>query len=194
MQKSKIKINYGVAVSPAGGFTVVELLVSMAIFVILVGIVSGIFINSLRIQRAVISLMATNDNSSLVLESIARDIRTGSNFCISDFITGNCISGDIGNSFRFNNAKGGESIYRLNASEKSIQKSDDLGASFERLTSSLVDVQIFEVRLVDSQFLSSFGEEWPSRVSLFMRVGSKDPKLTGIFTDLQMTTSARNFE
>ncbi len=185
MQRLKIKIN--------NGFTVVELLVSMAIFVILVGIVSGIFVNSLRVQKAVISLMATNDNSSLVLESISRDIRTGSSFCVADF-SGSCIGGDVGNSFRFRNAKGGDSIYRLNSVEKSVEKSDDLGVTFERLTSSLVDVQIFEVRLVDLKLLSSFGEEWPSRVNLFLRVGSKDPKLTGIFTDLQMTTSARNFE
>ncbi|MST04418.1 MAG: prepilin-type N-terminal cleavage/methylation domain-containing protein [Candidatus Pacebacteria bacterium] len=189
MQKLKIKIN--------AGFTVVELLVSMAIFVILVGIVSGIFVNSLRIQKAVISLMATNDNSSLVLESIARDIRTGSNFCISDF-AGSCIVGDVGTAFRFTNANGGDSIYRLDPLEKSIQKSEDLGVSFERLTSSLVDIKIFEIRLVDLQILNAtgglgIGEEWPSRVNLFLKVGSKDPKLTGIFTDLQMTTSARNF-
>ena len=47
------------------GFTIVELLVSMGVFVVLLGIVVNIFISSLRSQQAMVGLMATNDDAGI---------------------------------------------------------------------------------------------------------------------------------
>ena len=63
------------------GFTIVELLIAMSIFIILTSITAGGFINVLRNQRIVVALMAANDNMGLTIEQIAREIRTGYNFC-----------------------------------------------------------------------------------------------------------------
>ncbi len=62
------------------GFTVIELMVAVGLFIIVVGIASGTFVHSLRTQRNVAGLMAANDNASLTLEQMTREIRTGKNF------------------------------------------------------------------------------------------------------------------
>jgi prepilin-type N-terminal cleavage/methylation domain-containing protein len=63
------------------GFTLVEVLVAMGIFVIVIAIATGGFVNSLRTQRQVASLISAQSNASLVLEQMAREIRTGFLFC-----------------------------------------------------------------------------------------------------------------
>ena len=63
------------------GFTLIELLVAMGIFAIVIAIATGGFINSLRTQRQVASLISAQSNASLVLEQMAREIRTGFLFC-----------------------------------------------------------------------------------------------------------------
>lgn len=67
------------------GFTLIELLVAMGIFVIVISIVSVSFIQGLRTQRSIIALMEANDNVSLVLEQMAREIRTGYQFCAKSY-------------------------------------------------------------------------------------------------------------
>jgi len=62
------------------GFTLVELIVAMSIFLIAIVIIVGAFIRSLRTQRIVNHLMAVNSNTSLVIEQMAREIRTGYEF------------------------------------------------------------------------------------------------------------------
>ena len=62
------------------GFTIIELMVAMSLFVIVIGIASGTFIRSLRTQRQTVALMAANDNASFTLERMVREIRTGSAF------------------------------------------------------------------------------------------------------------------
>lgn len=70
-KKTKIQIN---------GFTLVELLVAMGIFMTVTGIISTSFIRAMRTQKAAIALMAANDGITLALEQMAREIRTGSSF------------------------------------------------------------------------------------------------------------------
>lgn len=62
------------------GFTVVELIVAMSVFAILVTMAVGVFIQGLRSQRLLTYLMAINNNAGLVLEQMAREIRTGYKF------------------------------------------------------------------------------------------------------------------
>ena len=62
------------------GFTVIELIVAIGLFIVVVGIASGTFIRALRTQRSVAELMAANDNASLTLEQMTREIRTGREF------------------------------------------------------------------------------------------------------------------
>ncbi len=63
------------------GFTIVELLVAIALFSILVTIGVGGFVNALHTQRQVAGLLAAESNASVTLEQMAREIRTGDLFC-----------------------------------------------------------------------------------------------------------------
>ncbi len=66
------------------GFTITELLVAMSVFTIVIVVIVGIFIQGLRSQRILNHLMAINDNTALVIEQMAREIRTGYGFCPAD--------------------------------------------------------------------------------------------------------------
>jgi len=88
------------------GFTIIELMVAMSLFVIVVGVASGVFVRSLRTQRSLVALMAANDNASQALEQMTREIRTSTAFKISgsrlsftnatdDFVTYDIVGGRI---------------------------------------------------------------------------------------------------
>jgi prepilin-type N-terminal cleavage/methylation domain-containing protein len=63
-----------------GGFTVIELLAAMTVFLIVIGISGGIFIHTIRTQRIITNMSASLNNVTLALEQIAREARTGYNF------------------------------------------------------------------------------------------------------------------
>lgn len=172
-------------------FTVVELLVAMSVFVVLMGIITGIFINSLRVQKSLVSFMAVNDSVSIALEGMARELRTGSDFCISD-PSDNCLSSVNGASLKFKNALDKDVVYRLN--QGLLEKSDTGGASFSSITPNNINVSGLEFELVDQKLTTGIGDEWPPRINIFLKVGSRDPNLIGVTTNLQITVSGRNFE
>ncbi|MCL4405326.1 MAG: prepilin-type N-terminal cleavage/methylation domain-containing protein [Patescibacteria group bacterium] len=66
------------------GFTLIELMVAMAIFLILISLSTAIFIQTLRTQQEITNITGNNESASEVLEQISRDVRTGTNFSIPD--------------------------------------------------------------------------------------------------------------
>ena len=62
------------------GFTLVELMVAMSVFIVAMTISVGIFIQGLRSQRQLVSAMAVSSEMSLVLEGMMRQLRTGYEF------------------------------------------------------------------------------------------------------------------
>ncbi|MBI2075117.1 MAG: prepilin-type N-terminal cleavage/methylation domain-containing protein, partial [Candidatus Harrisonbacteria bacterium] len=65
------------------GFTIVELLVAVGLFLIVLAIASGAFVQALRSQRATLRLMAANDAASSALEQMTREIRVGDDFALA---------------------------------------------------------------------------------------------------------------
>ncbi len=63
------------------GFTLVELLITVGLFVIIITIAVGGFTNAVRTERQVSLLISAQSNVSLVLEQMSREIRTGYLFC-----------------------------------------------------------------------------------------------------------------
>lgn len=64
------------------GFTLAELLVAIGLFSIVVSIAVGGLANVLKTERETTNLLSVNSNASLVLEQMAKEIRTGYNFCV----------------------------------------------------------------------------------------------------------------
>jgi len=59
------------------GFTLVELLVAMAVFGVLMSLAIGVFVSAMRAQRNLTDLMSVNNNLNLVLEQVSREMRMG---------------------------------------------------------------------------------------------------------------------
>lgn len=65
------------SIKSASGFTIVELLVAMAVFGILMSLAIGVFVSAMRAQRDLTDLMLVNNNLNLVLEQMSREMRMG---------------------------------------------------------------------------------------------------------------------
>lgn len=159
------------------GFTLVELLVAMSLFLVLIGIATGGFIRVLRTQRAIPELMAVNDNAVLTLEQMAREIRTGYNFSkISE------------NELQFVNANNIVVFYRLN--EGAIERGTEdpfLRRTYKKITADNIRVLNFNISLLGD----SAGDGFPPRITITLSVTGKSKYLETISTNIQTTISSR---
>jgi prepilin-type N-terminal cleavage/methylation domain-containing protein len=192
--KMNLKIN-----PPAGGqnsklsegFTLVELIMAMSIFVVLISIAAGGFINILRNQRLAIALMSVNDNMSLSIEQMAREIRTGYNFIkISD------------EEFQFVNASNRIVWYRLHRGAiERITENANLEKIPQKITADNAKIVKFNVEIcgknIDTNLtLDSCGageSSYPPRITLGFTITSAEPDIEKlkIFTNIQTTISSR---
>jgi type II secretory pathway pseudopilin PulG len=161
------------------GFTMVELLVAIASFIIIVSIAVGGFSGALRSQRQSIALLNANYNSSLVLEQMAREIRTGTNFCINQSIA--CSESQL----VFTNTYGQNVVYRLN--NFGIEKSIDSGTSFKKITADDVVVDYLKF-ILNGQ---TFGDGKQTRITILMGIKSKESSISSSVVNLQTTVSPR---
>ncbi len=153
------------------GFTIVELLVSMSLFVIIIGIVSGVFVQSMRTQRAIVALNAAVSNAQLTIEQAAREMRISRNFSVS------------GGELNFINTKEENIVYRL-AAEK-IERG--VNGNFGPLTAENVSVK--NLRFVLSGNLPTDGR--PPKITLIMQIGTKESQTGSVLINLQTTISSR---
>lgn len=124
------------------GFTLIEIMVSVSIFVIVVIIAVGALISINDANRKVQSMRALMDNLNFALENISRTLRTGSSYhCgVTGTITAPQDCAVTGSDFvAFEGANGSklntqdQIVFRL--SNGQIQRSVDSGATFLGLTS-----------------------------------------------------------
>ena len=154
------------------GFTIVELLVAITLFLVITAIGSGTFIQSLRTQRGVTSLIAANSNASLAMEQIAREMRTGQNFSL------------IGEELSFVNAKSQSVIYRLKneAIERIVNGESGL------ITAS--NVKIFRLNFILAGENPTDG--LPTKITIVLGIGASGAADAKI--NLQTTVSSRILE
>ncbi len=117
------------------GFTLIEMLVAVAVFASVATISSGALLAVSDAQQKILSLRIAQDNLSYALDIIGKEARTGSSYhCGSDISLTplNCPSG--GSSFTFRNAAGQTVTYRLNSQR--LEMSKDSGSTWQFLTSS----------------------------------------------------------
>jgi type II secretory pathway pseudopilin PulG len=161
------------------GFTLVEVLIAIASFIIIVSIIIGGFSGALHSQRQAIALLNANYNSSLVLEQMAREIRMGTNFCVNQ--TTPCSESQL----VFTNAYGQKVVYRLNNS--GIEKSIDGGTSFKKITAD--DVVVDYLKFILSG--QNFGDGKQTRITILLGIKSKESGVSGSVINLQTTISPR---
>ncbi|MEK7169632.1 MAG: prepilin-type N-terminal cleavage/methylation domain-containing protein [Patescibacteria group bacterium] len=170
------------------GFTLVELIVAIAVFLSVVTVASGIFIRSFRTQRLVTDMMAIQSNSSLALEQIMREIRLGYDFEICNL--GTCSpdpAGGFGDSLKFTRIRGATPvsvIYEWDQTNFGVKRTE--GTSFSLLTASGVKVNKLSFYLFPRTDILA-----PWRISLFMNVGSRTESAPENTVNLETTVSAR---
>ncbi|MGB9609090.1 MAG: PulJ/GspJ family protein [Minisyncoccia bacterium] len=164
------------------GFTLIELLVAIASFIVIISIAIGGFSGALRSQRQAIALMNVNNNISIVLEQMAREIRTGSDFNVC--INGNVINPCSSNTLSFTNAYGQNVTYRLN--NNAIEKNID-NNGFRRITASNVVVKYLNFYYSGT----NPGDNKQSRITISLGISSTDNSASGITVNLQTTISPR---
>jgi prepilin-type N-terminal cleavage/methylation domain-containing protein len=152
-------------------FTVIELLVAMSLFVIFMVIASGGFIRALRTQRSIVALIAANDNASLTLEQMAREIRTGSNF-----------SSPSGAELNFTNAYNESVVYQLNG--------NIIERNSKPITASNVKINKLIFYLQGEQL----GDGYPPRITISLNISPNIPTIQNISTSFQTTVSGRNLD
>lgn len=153
----------------ARGFTIIELLVAVTIFVVVMAIASGTFVQALRTQRAIIALMAANDNAGLSLEQMTREIRTGREFRTNS----------QSDRLEFTNARGEPTIYELRQ-EAIVRNGQSITADTVRVTYLLFNLQ--GEALEDGR---------STRATINLGVSARLRQLQEFVTDLQTTVAVR---
>lgn len=158
--------------SKKSGFTLIELLIAVTIFVIVISIASGVFVQSLRTQRQVVGLMAANDNASLTLEQMVREIRTGVEFRING----------QGDRLEFINARWEAVVYELQ--NGSVFKNNN------PITADNVKVKYLLFNLMGE--VPENGQS--TRVTINMGVSATGKNIEGYINNLQTTVAARTLD
>ena len=177
--------------NPRSAFTLTETIVAMSIFAIGIVIAIGSFVRALKTQRVLTHLMSVNSNTSLVLEEVAREIRTGYNFSALN-TSGACPAnsfGDVGDELKFTNARGNDITYKKSGTEiirEECSGADCSSANFSPVTAS--DVAVKSICFLNIQNDPSRD---PWRISIFLRTGSSRFDLKANFIDIQTTISSR---
>ena len=157
------------------GFTLVELIVAVGLFLSIMTIATGSFVRALRTQRQIAGLISAENNVNLVLEQMAREARTGADFCSSAA----CPSSE---ELSFTNAAGQPVAYRLRGAV--IERG--VNGTFSALTSGNVSVSYLRF-IVTGQ---APGDGWPPRITILVGVSSNEAGASAV-AHLQTSVSAR---
>jgi len=172
------------------GFTIVELIVAVSLFVTAIAVASGIFISSLRSQRLADGLMEAQSNASLALEQMMREVRTGFDFQATA-PTQDCSEG-FGDTLAFTRARGSklsDIVYDWNKVDGDVERTEEIQGSGTPSASVLTAGDVDVERLcfyVDQESSST-----PAKVTLIMKVNSKGGNSPGDAVNLQTSVSAR---
>ena len=163
------------------GYTLIELLVAMGIFIIITSIAIGGYIRGIKTSRQAAALAAANSNVASALEQMMRELRVG--FSIAT-CPGGCIT------FRDRPTSSPESkeiVYRLNSSENYIERGEGgVGGVAIPITDENVEIDYLDFRI------QSLSDDYPTRIFIRIGVKTNEPGVDGGVINLQTTVSARN--
>ena len=169
-----------------GGFTLLELVVALGIFIIITTIAVGGFVGALRTQRQVAALISANNNVSLVIEQMAREMRTGRNFYLApDGSPYNPPSSLT--TLSFYNGYGELVTYRKNPSNTFIERRGSAGGNFERITG--LGAFVWNLTFLTNYYPKN--DNWPTRVTILVGVSATESGIAEGIVRLHTTVSSR---
>lgn len=167
------------------GFTLIELMVSLAIFAAIIGIGVGVFLSSFRVQSQAQEVSQILDNARFALERIAKSIRVSRVETANTPLDSPTSSLDI---YHFRRAK--DLKYKLE-NEKVKEVEDPTGSSLEsELTGERVEVKNL------SFFIQGVGagDNRQPQVTIVLKVRPRIERWQGEDISLQTTVSQRCLE
>lgn len=130
------------------GFTLIEIIVSMGIFIVILTVSMGSIISIFDANRKSKSLKTVLNNLNLVVDSMSREMRYGSKYHCGPgvvFLKRDCAGGDDLMSFK--SSEGGQITYQFSdgAIEKSTIAGGGFAFNFVRLTAPeiIIDKMVF---------------------------------------------------
>ncbi len=99
------------------GFTLIEMIVAVGVFTITITIILASFLNITDIQRKTAAIRTINDNLNFSLETMMREIRSGTSYSVG----GGGTSLSIVNNYKKN------IVYSLNTADNQIERSEEGG-------------------------------------------------------------------
>lgn len=144
-----------------------EMLVTFSLFLVVVSVTSGIFIASFRSQREILSFLNVQNNIRFTLETMSREMRTGTGFRIirdGSPLTEGLGRGENDDILSFQSQEGQALQYRLSGGK--LEKT--IGGSFMPLTAENVSVESFKFFLTGAA--ANDGKQ--PHVTLYLRVRS----------------------
>ena len=169
------------------GFTIVELLVAMSVFVTAMSIISGLFIKTLHTQKILGAVIESSSNTSLMLEQMAREIRLGYFFTTSTVPCGGGQT-DFYQGLAFKRLRGATSTvvaYEWNTTNSILERTEEMNAT-EALTSANVTASRLCFRVSQGGLPNN-----PWRITILSNVSPKIAEATGKGANLQTTISSR---
>lgn len=132
------------------GFTLIELMVSLSIFSIIMVISMGAVLSIVEANRKSRSLTLSMNNLNLVVETMARNIKFGTNWVLSSCTGGvNCTEVTFDDRFTLPAQALQKVSYRLSLSGTSMERRITLGpnatADYETITAPEITIQNFSL-------------------------------------------------
>lgn len=185
-----------------GGYTIVELLVGVGLFLTATSVIVGIFIQGIRSQKLLNSLLEVQSNSSLIVEQIMREIRLG--FYFKAIPSAGDFCGDL-NPLLSQNLEFTRFVHKEKIRTKYIwdDVSKDIIRKVQKLDSAgnpvgneqITQLNASSVAVNKLCFLVNDVEEDPRqkpwRVIMSFNVGSSNAGLENKTLDFQTTVAAR---
>lgn len=172
--------------SKVTGFTLVELLVAVGLFSVVTSIAVGGFVSALRTQRQTAALISANSNVSLVIEQMAREMRTGFDFCTNGQI---CPTADV---VSFKNTRSEVVTYCVEngAILRGVGGGSCGASNFSKITAENVNVQNLGFTVSGNNPSGSCDTEQP-RITVTLGVSARETGVEASQIHLQTTVSVR---
>ncbi len=169
------------------GFTIVEMLVGVSVFLVATQITAGIFVQAVRTQRQVNQILTVQGDTGIIMERISREIRSGYLFTVVAAPEASCVPGESGAGegaklcfYRYKDGAEREIEYAFDEGDV-VRSEDGVAGTLNARTTS-----IRKLRFVKTQS----GTDGPWRMTFVLWTAPRDPQ-AAITAQVQSTVSAR---
>lgn len=178
---------------PKKGFTLVEMLVSISVFMVVMLVAAGSLLSIIDANNKAQSLKSAINNLNFALESMQKNIRVGTNYSgASCSPADTCI---IFDSYKDLNGDGNMNndtvIYKYNDTEESIGRCENISGVTCNLSSNFTRLTAPEVKITDMKFYVDNSFQPRVLITVSGKAGSKARTQTDF--NLQTTVSQRAF-